>query len=80
MKEENRVRNYAIIAAYATGGYSYKQLAGCFGVRFTTAGRIVRGMGMMCADVVCYFASPDPVDLTRGPDYVTFLRADLGQQ
>jgi REP element-mobilizing transposase RayT len=36
-------RNAAIVAAYATGGYSYQQIADFFGVHFTTAGRIVRG-------------------------------------
>ena len=36
-------RNAAIIAAHATGGYSYQQIADYFGIHFTTAGRIVRG-------------------------------------
>ncbi len=35
-------RNSAIVEAYATGGYSYQQLADYFGVHFTTIGRIVR--------------------------------------
>ncbi|MCX7184075.1 MAG: transposase [Nitrosospira sp.] len=35
-------RNAAIVAAYATGGYSYQQLADYFGVHFTTVGKIVR--------------------------------------
>lgn len=35
-------RDTAIVAAYATGGYSYQQLANYFGVHFTTVGRIVR--------------------------------------
>ena len=38
-------RNAAIIAAHATGGYSYQQIADYFGIHFTTAGRIVRGGG-----------------------------------
>lgn len=38
-------RDAAIIAAYATGGYSYQQLADYFGLHFTTVGRIVRGGG-----------------------------------
>ena len=38
-------RNAAIVAAHATGGYSYQQIAEYFGVHFTTAGRIVRGRG-----------------------------------
>ena len=36
-------RNAAIVAAYATGAYSYQQIADHFGVHFTTVGRIVRG-------------------------------------
>jgi REP element-mobilizing transposase RayT len=38
-------RNAAIVAAYATGGYSYQQLAGYFGIHFSTVGKIVRGGG-----------------------------------
>lgn len=38
-------RNAAIVAAYATGGYSYQQIADHFGVHFTTVGKIVRGCG-----------------------------------
>ena len=38
-------RDTAIVAAYATGGYSYQQIAHYFGVHFTTVGRIVRGGG-----------------------------------
>jgi len=36
-------RDAAIIAAYATGGYSYPQIADYFGMHFTSVGRIVRG-------------------------------------
>ncbi|MBI3344623.1 MAG: transposase [Gammaproteobacteria bacterium] len=36
-------RNAAIIAAYATGAYSYQQLSAHFGIHFTTVGRVVRG-------------------------------------
>ena len=36
-------RDAAIVAAYATGGYSYQQIADYFGVHFTTVGGIVRG-------------------------------------
>ena len=35
-------RNQAIIAAYASGEYSYQQLAEFFGLHFTTVGKIVR--------------------------------------
>ncbi|MHB1174723.1 MAG: REP-associated tyrosine transposase [Sulfuriferula sp.] len=38
-------RNTAIVAAYATGGYSYQQLADHFGMHFTTVGKIVRRGG-----------------------------------
>lgn len=36
-------RNAAIVAAHATGAYSYQQIADYFDVHFTTVGRIVRG-------------------------------------
>lgn len=35
-------RNAAMIAAHATGGYSYQQIADYFGVYFTTVGKVVR--------------------------------------
>jgi len=35
-------RDYAIVAAYATGQYSYQQIAEFFGLHFTTVGKIVR--------------------------------------
>jgi putative transposase len=35
-------RNTAIVTAYATGAYSYQEIAAYFGVHFTTVGRIVR--------------------------------------
>ena len=35
-------RDTAVRAAWATGEYSYTQIAACFGVHFTTVGRIVR--------------------------------------
>ncbi|MHB1246512.1 MAG: REP-associated tyrosine transposase [Sulfuriferula sp.] len=38
-------RNTAIVAAYATGGYSYQQLADHFGIHFTTVGKIIRKGG-----------------------------------
>ncbi|MBZ0092970.1 MAG: transposase [Sulfuricellaceae bacterium] len=38
-------RNAAIVAAYATGGYSYQQLADYFGLHFTTVGKIARAGG-----------------------------------
>ncbi|MEQ1662373.1 MAG: transposase [Thiobacillus sp.] len=36
-------RNTAIVTAYATGAYSYQEIATHFGIHFTTVGRIVRG-------------------------------------
>jgi hypothetical protein len=38
-------RNTAIVTAYATGAYSYQEIAAHFGVHFTTVGRIVRKGG-----------------------------------
>lgn len=35
-------RDAAMVAAHATGGYSYQQIADYFGVHFTTVGRAVR--------------------------------------
>jgi len=41
---ENREkdRDSAILAAYASGRYSYMQIGEHFGIHFTTVGRIVR--------------------------------------
>lgn len=39
---KHRNRDAAIVAAHASGGYSYQQIAAYFGVHFTTVGRIVR--------------------------------------
>jgi hypothetical protein len=38
----HRGRNPAIVAAYATGAYSYREIAEHFGVHLATVGRIVR--------------------------------------
>lgn len=35
-------RNAAIVVAYATGAYSYQQIADYFGIHFTTVGNVVR--------------------------------------
>jgi REP element-mobilizing transposase RayT len=35
-------RNAAIVTAYATGAYSYQEIATHFGIHFTTVGRVVR--------------------------------------
>lgn len=42
LSQHHTTRNAAIRAAYATGAYSYTQIAGHFGLHFTTVGRIVR--------------------------------------
>ncbi|MFN3843794.1 MAG: REP-associated tyrosine transposase [Rehaibacterium terrae] len=42
IERKHRDRDAAIAAAYATGGYSYQQIAEHFGVHFTTVGRVVR--------------------------------------
>jgi transposase len=39
---EHAERDAAIVAAHASGGDSYKQIGGYFGVHFTTVGRIMR--------------------------------------
>ncbi len=38
-------RNAAIVVAYATGAYSYQQIADHFGIHFTTVGTVVRREG-----------------------------------
>lgn len=46
ISERSDSRNEAIIEAYRTGGYSYREIAEYFGVHLSTIGRIVRaGMG-----------------------------------
>lgn len=40
--ETHRERDDAIVAAYASGGYSYREIAAHFGVHLATVGRIVR--------------------------------------
>ena len=42
IERQSSDRNAAMIAAHATGGYSYQQIADYFGVYFTTVGKIVR--------------------------------------
>ncbi len=37
-------RNDAIVQAYRSGGYSYQELGGYFGLHFTQVGRIVRSV------------------------------------
>ncbi|HEB80308.1 MAG TPA: addiction module toxin RelE, partial [Chromatiales bacterium] len=36
-------RNDAIYAAYATGAYSYREIAEYYGLHLATVGRIIRG-------------------------------------
>ena len=40
--EQSVGRNAAIVAAYATGAYTYREIADYFGVHLATVGRIVR--------------------------------------
>jgi len=40
--EIHKERNFAMLAAYQTGVYSYSQIADYFNVHFTTVGRIIR--------------------------------------
>jgi transposase len=41
-------RNDAIAAAYATGAYSYREIADYFGVHLATVGRVVRTRMPQC--------------------------------
>jgi REP element-mobilizing transposase RayT len=41
-------RNAAIVAAYASGAYSYREIAEHFGVHLATVGRIVRSAMLQC--------------------------------
>ena len=40
--QERGERNAAIVAAYATGAYTYREIAEHFGVHLATVGRLVR--------------------------------------
>ena len=40
--QDSGERNAAIVAAYATGAYTYREIAEHFGVRLATVGRLVR--------------------------------------
>ncbi|MDA3870437.1 MAG: transposase [Gammaproteobacteria bacterium] len=42
LEKKNRNRNDAIIAAYKTGAYSYREIAQHFGLHLATVGRLVR--------------------------------------
>ena len=41
-------RNDAIVAAYATGAYSYREIAEYFGLHLATVGRVIRGRMQQC--------------------------------
>ena len=43
IKRKQRDRNEAIAAAYATGAFSYPEIAEHFGLHLATVGRIIRG-------------------------------------
>ncbi len=40
---KHRNRNNAIVAAYATGAYSYREIAEYYGLHLATVGRVIRG-------------------------------------
>lgn len=40
---KHRERNVAIMAAYATGAYSYREIAAHFDLHLATVGRVIRG-------------------------------------
>ncbi|MDT8283158.1 MAG: helix-turn-helix domain-containing protein [Gammaproteobacteria bacterium] len=44
----HRTRDDAIVAAYATGAYSYREIAEHFGIHLATVGRIVRTRMLQC--------------------------------
>jgi hypothetical protein len=48
IREHSAGRNAAIVAAYATGAYTYREIAEYFGVHLATVGRIVRGGMQRC--------------------------------
>jgi putative transposase len=48
IEAQNKERNPAIVAAYATGAYSYREIAEHFGVHLATVGRIVRKAMQQC--------------------------------
>ena len=48
IKERSSNRNAAIAAAYATGAYTYREIAEYFGVHSATVGRIVRAEMQRC--------------------------------
>lgn len=45
---KHRERNDAIIAAYATGCYSYREIADFFGIHLATVGRVIRQAMLQC--------------------------------
>jgi len=40
---KHRDRNQAVVAAYASGAFSYREIAEHVGLHFATVGRIIRG-------------------------------------
>jgi REP element-mobilizing transposase RayT len=48
LEKKNRNRNDAIIAAYKTGAYSYREIAQHFGLHLATVGRLVRERMLQC--------------------------------
>lgn len=45
---KHRERNAAIMAAYSTGAYSYREIAAHFDLHLATVGRVIRGAMLQC--------------------------------
>jgi len=45
---KNKERNVAMVAAYVTGAYSYREIAAHFGVHLATVGRVLRAAMQQC--------------------------------
>jgi putative transposase len=48
LAKQSAGRNPAIVAAYATGAYTYREIADYFGIHLATVGRIVRSDMQRC--------------------------------
>ena len=48
IEQQHKTRNEAIVAAYATGAYSYQAIANYYGLHLATVGRIIRQQMQQC--------------------------------
>ena len=48
IEQQHKTRNEAIVAAYATGAYSYQTIANYYGLHLATVGRIIRRQMQQC--------------------------------